>query len=398
MKSKKLDIGFVPLVDAAPLIIAQEMGFAASEGLELNLHREASWATIRDRLVWGQYQAAHMLAPMAVSLSAGLGGMKAEIDALSVMSVNGNMIGVRPGISASLGLGADSFLDAATVGKALKAGINGKLRIGVPFPFSMHTLLLHYLLGDASAEGHDGLEIITIPPPYMADAIASGEIDAFSVGEPWGSVAVERGSAELILPSAAIWKFAPEKILASPRSWLEANQETAAALVRSVWRASQWMSVSGNTSVTAEILSRPQYLDIAAEIIERPLLGQVTIDGSGSTVHVPRCIEFFDGSATFPWKSQALWIAEALARQTGWDRAELRDAASVCFRSDLHRSALSGTGADLPGASAKLEGGLSQPTEVGSTHGSIILGPDTFFDLNLFEPELGTTVLPKIKN
>ncbi len=388
-----LDIGYVPLVDAAPLIIAREMGFATEEGLNLVLHREASWATIRDRLVWGQYQAAHMLAPMAVALSAGMGGITVAVDALSVLSVNGNMIGVRAGHAARLNLTPAQFLDAATVGRALKRGISGKLRVGVPFPFSMHSLLFHYLLGDASPESGGVLDVVTVPPPYMADAIAAGDIDAFCVGEPWGSVAVERGDADLILPGAAIWKFAPEKVLACWRDWLEANPDTASALLRAVWRAARWIADPANTGVTAEILGSAEHLNVPAEVIERPLTGQITINASGSIRNVPRCLEFFDGAATFPWKSQALWIADALSRQTGMDRQMLRDAAAGCFRSDLHRAALTGIGADLPGASAKLEGALSHPAEAGSTMGRLILGPDSFFDGQIFEPVLSRTVL-----
>ena len=109
---------------------------------------------------------------------------------------------------------AADFLDAGAAGRALIAAADGRLRFGVPFPYSMHAELLHYWM---ESLGEPAIEVHTVPPSRMAGAIAAGEIDAFCVGEPWGSVAVERGAAELILPGAAIWRFAPEKVLAARR-------------------------------------------------------------------------------------------------------------------------------------------------------------------------------------
>jgi NitT/TauT family transport system ATP-binding protein len=113
------------------------------------------------------------------------------------------------------------------------------------------------------------------------------------------------------------------------------------------------------------------------------------INARGDERRVPRCIEFFDGAATFPWRSQAVWIADALARRTGHDQAHLRAVARACFRADLYRAALGPVGADLPGASEKLEGSLPHRSEVASTLGRLILGPDSFHDGRIFDPSLG---------
>lgn len=385
MSHVPVDVGFVPLVDAAPLVVAREIGFAAEEGLELTLHREASWATQRDRLVWGQYQAAHMVAPMVVALSAGIGGLKAELDALSVLSVNGSMIGVRPEMAERMGAADLGFTDAAAVGEALARTARGRLRIGVPFPYSMHALLLGYWLNRPGQPlAH---QLVVVPPPQMSDAVASGDIDIFCVGEPWGSVAVERGAADLVLPTKAIWQFAPEKVLAVRRDWAEANPRVAEALVRAVWRAAKWISERGNIGVATELLALDRYLGVPAEILERVLSGRIVVNGHGRVERVRRSVEFFDAAATFPWRSQALWIAEALARETGLPAGPLRDVARSCFRSDIYRAAVGPIGADLPGASEKLEGALQHRTEVASTLGRLILGPDSFCDGRVFDPE-----------
>ena len=380
--SEGLDVGFVPLLDAAPLVIARELGFAAEEGLELRLHAEPSWSALRDRLLWGSHQAAHMLAPMPIALTAGLGGVRVAVDALSVLSVNGDMIGVRPELAERMGASSLDFLDAAAVGRALAAAAGGTLTVGVPFPVSMHVELLHYWLRSLG----EGLrfEVRTVPPPRMAEAAADGRIDVFCVGEPWGSVAAETGAAQLVLPGAAIWRFAPEKVLAALHEWTEANPDVVAALMRAVWRAGRWIAAPENLGTVSEIMGRT--LDVAPEILERPLRGRLVINARGEERRVPAAIEYFRGAATFPWRSQALWIAESMARRTGADREALRAAARACFRPDLYRAVLGPAGADLPGASEKLEGALSHRSEAASTLGTLLLGPDAFHDGRIFDP------------
>lgn len=386
--NREIDCGYVPLLDAAPLLIAAQIGFAAEEGLKLTLHRELSWASIRDKLIWGRYQAAHMLAPVVVAQGAGLGVGDAPLDALMLLSVNGEMIGARPGIAAAMSAAAGGvapdFLDAGAVGRAFFAAVEGQIRIGVPFPFSIHADLVRYWADSLGVGGR--VTLATVPPPQMAAAMAAGEIDAFAVGEPWGSVSVERGVGELILPGAAIWQFAPDKVLAMPRRVVETAPDLVAPLMRAVWRAAAWVADPANASTTAEILGRPDRLDVAPEMLERALGGRLVVDGAGRERQVPRCIEFFAGAASFPWRSQGVWIADSLARRTGADRTRLRAAARAAFRTDLYRDVLGPAGADLPGASEKLEGAMATRTAVASTLGRLVLGPDRFFDGRIFDP------------
>ncbi len=386
--NRVIECGYVPLLDAAPLLIAEQIGFAAEEGLTLALHRELSWASIRDKLIWGRYQAAHMLAPVVVAQGAGLGVGDTPLDALMLLSVNGEVIGARPEIVAAMaaaaGGEAPGFLDAGAVGRALFAAVEGRIRIGVPFPFSIHADLVSYWAESLGAG--ERVSLATVPPPQMAAAMAAGEIDAFAVGEPWGSVSVERGVGALVLPGSAIWQFAPDKVLAMPRRVVAASPELVAPLMRAVWRAAAWVADPANAMTTAEILGRPDRLDVAPEMLERALRGRLVVDGAGREQQVPRCIEFFAGAASFPWRSQGLWIAESLARRTGADRARLRAAARAAFRTDLYRDVLGPAGADLPGASEKLEGAMTTRTAVASTLGRLVLGPDRFFDGRIFDP------------
>lgn len=200
MRPTTLSVGYIPLIDAAPLIVAQEMGFAAEEGLSLDLRPAPSWSSVRDMLAFGRVDAAHMLSPVPVATALGLGGSGVQFAALSVLSMNGNVI-------------------------------------GVPFPFSMHAELLYYWLSALGLPAPQSVDIRMVPPPLMGAAIEAGEIDAFCVGEPWGSQAVEHGGRELLLPGCAIWSAAPEKVLAVRSDWAEQEQALMGRLIRAVWRA-----------------------------------------------------------------------------------------------------------------------------------------------------------------
>lgn len=388
MRMDTVTAGFVALVDSAPLIIAREMGFAAEEQLNLELVRAPSWATLRDMLALGQIEAAHMLSPIPVAMALGLGGVKTRLDALSVMSVNGPVIGVSRRIEQALrdiGYRFD-FHDAASAAAALNRVTNGPLRIGVPFPFSMHLELLHYWMAGLGLPDARKPEIKTVPPPMMVDAMAADEIDAFCVGEPWGSIAVETGIGALLLPGSAIWGFEPDKVLAVRHDWAEAEEDLTGRLLRAVWRAGRWLNSGGRQTTAAEILARPEYTNVAPEVIDRALTGRLVISTQGEERHVERFMEFFEGAATFPWRSQAAWIARQMALRSGLDPVSAMLQAKQVFRTDLYRHHLQDVAPDLPGASEKLEGAINRITPAASVAGKLFLMPDTFFDGQIFDP------------
>ena len=387
MKPDPLRIGFVPLVDAAPLVVAAEMGFAEEEGLKITLDASSSWAALRDKLCFGQLDAAHMLSPVPVAGALGLGGGGAELHALSVLSVNGNVIGVSPEVAATMrAAGHDfGFSDARAAGEALIAA-RENLRVGVPFPFSMHAELVYYWLSALGLPAPQGIDVRTVPPPQMAEAIGAGEIDAFCVGEPWGSRSVENGVAELLLPGVAIWSLAPEKVLAVRSDWADDNRDLSMRLIRAVWRAARWLSAPESVGLATEILSKPRYLGLAPELLERALSGQFVINARGERRVVDQFVEFHAGAVGFPWRSQAEWIGRQLALRTGLDRDASGEAAKATYRSDLYRTALAGVAHDLPSASAILEGAIDTPLAVGSVGGRLILPRDRFFDGRIFEP------------
>lgn len=388
MTLTRLSVAFIPLTDAAPLIAAEEMGFAREEGLSLDLIKAPSWSSLRDMLAFGRVEAAHLLAPVPVAMALGIGGVASPISALSVLSVNGTVIGVSNDLANKLRENGHGFAfnDARAAGLALAGVVDTPLRIGVPFPFSMHAELLYYWLDACGLPAPQGLAIRTVPPPLMADALSAGEIDAFCVGEPWGSKAVEAGVGHLLLPGRAIWSFAPEKVLAVRTPWALDEPELAGRLMRAVWKAGRWLAEGGEQTTAAELLARSAYLDLAPDIIDRGLTGRFLINSKGDMREEPKFLTFYEGAANFPWKSQAAWIATQIASRLGLDRAAALDAARGVFRTDLYRRHLGDSGAILPGASEKVEGGIADNTAVAAENGRLILAENRFFDGRVFDP------------
>ncbi len=387
MKTISLPIAYMPLVDAAPLIVAHEMGFATAEGLSLDLIPAPSWSSVRDMLAFGRVDAAHLLSPVPIAMALGLGGVTTALSAVSVLSVNGNVIGVNRNLDERLrdaGFEYD-LSNASTAAAALSRIAEGRLTIGTPFPFSMHVELLRYWF-DNTDLAKTGIDLRTVPPPLMADALASGEIDLFCVGEPWGSIAVERGVGALLLAGAAIWSFVPEKVLAVRTDWAETEPHLLGRLMRAVWQAGRWLSRPDSRITAAELLSRQRYLDVAPEIVDRALSGDLITSRHGEQRHVDRFLEFHDGAATFPWRSQAKWIGHQLGARHGLDAKSTAETSAAVFRSDLYRQHLGIIGAELPGASEKVEGAIRSPMAVASGSGRLILLRDAFFDGHIFDP------------
>ncbi|MFW2586907.1 ABC transporter substrate-binding protein [Sagittula sp. SSi028] len=386
MRTVTLPVAYMPLVDAAPLIVAQEMGFAESEAIALELIPAPSWSSLRDMLSFGRVDAAHMLSVAPVAMGLGLGGMTTPLAAVSVLSVNGNVIGVGRVLQDRLraqGYGFD-FTDAFAAARALKDAGQGKITFGVPFPFSMHVELLRYW-AERSPLGLDSVEVRTVPPPLMAEALEAGDIDAFCVGEPWGSVAVDRGLGALLLPGQAIWQGAPEKVLAVRQDWAETEPDLLGRLMRAVWKSSRWLAQPNSHIAAAEILSRKGFLDLPSELIDRALTGRMVISGQGEQRECPGFLRFQGAAASFPWRSQSAWIADRLRLSHGVT-GDLSGGINA-FRADIYRQHMTRTDADLPGASAKLEGALAHPTAVASTKGRLSLLPDRFFDGAIFDPD-----------
>jgi ABC-type nitrate/sulfonate/bicarbonate transport system substrate-binding protein len=393
--SHQIVAGFMPLLDSSILVAAKEKGFAEAEGIDLVLARETSWANIRDRMAVGHFQVAHVLAPMPIASNLGLTPLAAPTIAPMALGLGGNAVTVSNALwTLMLDRGATPDFNPATTGAALRqvtadrAAISKPpLRFAVVHPFSGHNYELRYWLAACGIDPDRDVEIVIVPPPLMADALASGAIDGYCVGEPWSTAAALQGYGRIATVKAAIWRSSPEKVLSAGAKWASDNPEVLAALLRALCRSAQWCAEPGNRLELAQILSDKAYLARPAEWMLHGLSGD--LDAGGGDIR--RADDFFvpfAKAATFPWKSHALWFYSQMVR---WGQvqhsAENANIARETYRPDLYRSALKPLGIALPAANAKVEGALLSPTPVGSAGASLTLGPDGFFDGALFDPD-----------
>lgn len=387
-----LKIAFLPLTDAAVLVAAREKGFAEAEGLDLELIRTTSWATLRDRLTFGQVHAAHMLAPLALAVTLGLSQQPAALAAPYKLNVNGNMLvmardfarPLEPDLTARLSDPLGTAHDfAAAIGLWRHKPV-----IGVVHRFSSHSLMLRYWLASAGIDPDRDVVLRVLPPSLTVEAMRAGEIDGFIAGEPWGSAAVEAGLAETVAIGERIWRRGVEKVLAFRQAWMEQNPDTVDRLLRALARAAAWCDDVANHGPLAELLAQPRYVDQPAELIARALGGRIIARAGETPIASPDFMLFAREATPFPWRSQALWIYSQLVRWNMLEHsaANVAQAAGV-FRPDIFRRALADSDVAMPGASMKLEGAVDLPLPVGSRRGELTLGPDRFFDGRVFDPD-----------
>jgi two-component system, oxyanion-binding sensor len=386
-----LRIGFLPLVDAALPILARELGFAEDEGLDLSLVRDMSWATVADRLLYGHSDAAHMLAPLAIATTLGLGRPATPVSVPFVLGLNGNAITLSPTLAAQVTEIGETG-DIIEIGKRLAVvakAIPHKLRLGVVHRYSSHNYMLRYWLTGSGLDPNIDVDIVTVAPPFAADALESGDVDGICVGEPWNSVAVARGVGVIIAVTSQIWLRGVEKVLAMRTARMEAEPEITHRLIRALYRAGVAFIDPARLENICGILARPEYLDGSAALIRGAISDRLLFAKGSVPVHIPDFMFQHREAANFPWISQAAWLYAQMAA-AGHLNADAADyaAAQRVFRPDVYRAALRPLGVPLPSASSKLEGGLTDPTGVGTTQGRLILGPDRFFDGKQFDPEV----------
>ncbi|PTQ10774.1 nitrate transporter [Sphingomonas oleivorans] len=387
-----LAIAFLPLTDSAVLVAAKEMGFAEAEGIDLRLVRDTSWATVRDRLVYGQVQAAHLLAPLAVAVTLGLSQHPASIAAPFKLNVNGNALTLAAEFAAALDPHpANRIADPIATAHDFAGAIGLHRRkpvIGIVHRFSSHALMLRYWLGYAGVDPDRDLNLRVLPPSLMVEALRAGELDGFIAGEPWSSVAVAEGLGEIAAVGCNIWQRGVEKVVGVREAWADANPELLDRLLRALDAAALWCDHPANRATLATMLADPAYVGQPAALIEQALAGRMVLRQGEAPVDIPDFLLFHREAANFPWRSQGLWIYSQLVRWKMVEPSAAAERASAgVFRSDLYRRALAGGTTPMPGASLKLEGALSQPLGVGTNRGALTLGADRFFDGRIFDPD-----------
>ena len=283
--SAAITVGFIPLVDAALLVAARDIGFAEAEGLALDLVRDVTWANLRDRLAVGQIDAAHMLAPAALAVSLGSHQVKVPIATPIALNRDGNALAVSHDLAVRLAgagyvAGQGPGASAAALGSVIRsrqARGAADLVFATVYPYSMHSILLDAWLGGAGLKstGH-GLRIEVIPPPFLVEAIRAGEIDGFCSGAPWHALAAEQGHGIVLHLGTDLLPDAPEKVLAFRADDIDGRSDLCDALVRALVAAAGWCADPANRPRLAAILAAGDVLDVPAALIERVLAGYPT--------------------------------------------------------------------------------------------------------------------------
>ena len=387
--------GFMPLLDSAVVVAAKEKGFAEAEGVDLTLVRETSWANIRDRLAVGHFQVAHMLAPMPIACNLGLTPLAVPTIVPMALGLGGNAITVSNALWSEMAdHGAKPDFDPATTGRALKRVLTQRaeksspvVRFAVVHPHSGHNYELRYWLAASGIDPARDVEIVIVPPPLMPDALASGTIDGYCVGEPWNTAAAMLGQGHIVTVKAAIWRSSPEKVLGVGAAWARDNPDALSALLRALCKSAEWCGDATNHEDLARSSPTKPISDARPRGCCRDF--PETCTRARATSGSPRTSSFPSprpqpslGRATH-FGSIRRWCAGgklSIARR-------MRSIARETYRPDLYRAALKPLGVALPVANAKVEGALQAPTPVGSAGASLVLGPDGFFDGGLFDPD-----------
>jgi NitT/TauT family transport system ATP-binding protein len=364
--TRSLHIGFIPLIDAAALIVAVDKGFTAAEGLDVTLVREVSWSNVRDKLNIGLFDAAHLLAPVAIASSLGLGHVKVPIVAPFNLGLNGNAITVSPALHAAIMSEVDGDpLDPMATALALSRVVAARrksgaelLTFGMTFPFSTHNYQLRFWMAAAGVDPDEDVRLVVLPPPFMVDSLANGHVDGFCVGAPWNSIAVDHGVGYILHFASYILQRAAEKVLAVRQTWSDKNPEIVASLVRATFRAAEFIEQPQNRAEVARLLAQPDRVGVDADIIKRTLDGRLKISPDGTIRESSRYLLVGRERASRPDPTQAAWLYAQMVR---WGQAsispEALKTAEAVFRPDLYDAGLG------------LDGGSADPLPVGAFAG-----------------------------
>lgn len=305
-----LRVGFVPLTDCAPIVMAQELGLFEKFGLRVRLSRELGWATVRDKIVHGELEAAHALAAMPLAATLGLGSAPVDCLTALVLNLHGNAI------TLSADLWKRGVRDGNSLREAIRAARREKIfTLGVVFPFSSHRQLLRKWLSAHGIDPEREVRIVVVPPPQLAANLKAGNLDGFCSGEPWNSVAVQSRTGWIAATSAELEPGHPEKVLMVRKSFADRHPDEHAALICALKEAGEFCDHSANHPEIATTLARPEFVGVPAEILLRGLSGGLDC-GNGTTRRVGDFFVFHHHDANEPSGDKVAWALE-LVRASG---------------------------------------------------------------------------------
>lgn len=346
-------IGFIALTDCAPLLVADALGYFTKHGVEVELHREAGWATIREKILYRQLDATHAVVGLGLSLRLGLYGLSCPAIAPFVFNLNGNVI------TLSMDLWRRGVRDAASFGKLVRSAPQRLITLGVVARTSSHNFLLRHWLKSGGVDPDTDVRLVVIPPTQMTGTLSAGLIDGYCVGDPWNSLAVSHGIGWCPAISQDLIPGHTDKVLVSTEDFAQERPEELSGMIRALYEACAFCDRPENREQLVEILYSSGHLRVDRGILSLALVGPFD-DGTKQRRDVESFYIFHRQDANLPSQAKAEWllkefIANGLVAPGQEEHA--RKEALACYREDLFHAALSSlpthTAGRKPGTRAK---------------------------------------------
>ena len=308
-EKEEVKVGFIPLTDCASVVMASVLGFDKKYGIKIVPSKESSWASVRDKLVNGEIDAAHALYGLIYGVHLGAGGAKKDMAVLMTLNNNGQAI------TLSKKLADKGAVDGPSLAK-LMATDKREYTFAQTFPTGTHAMWLYYWLAQHGINPMKDAKVITVPPPQMVANMRVGNMDGYCVGEPWGHRAIADGIGITAITTQDIWRDHPEKVLGTTAEWVAKYPNTARALTAAVLEAGRWIDASlSNKTKMAETIADKSYVNTSVDVINQRILGRYQ-NGLGKTWDDPNHMKFYnDGAVNFPYLSDGMWF---LTQQKRW--------------------------------------------------------------------------------
>ncbi|MGD9708925.1 MAG: CmpA/NrtA family ABC transporter substrate-binding protein [Halothiobacillaceae bacterium] len=338
----ELKVGFIPLTDCASVVMASVKGFDKKYGIKIIPSKEASWAAVRDKLVNGELDAAHVLYGLVYGVHLGIGGPKKDMAVLMTLNNNGQAI------TLSNQLKDKGVTDGASLAK-LVASEKREYTFAQTFPTGTHAMWLYYWLANFGIDPFKDVKNITVPPPQMVANMRIGNMDGFCVGEPWNARAIMDKIGFTAETTQGIWKDHPEKVLGTTADFVKQNPNAARALTMAVLEASRYIDTMGNRPEVAKVIADKAYVNTAVDVIEGRMKGEYD-NGLGKSWKDADYMKFFnDGTVNFPYLSDGMWF---LTQHKRWgllkDHPDYLAVARQINQIDLYQQAASQLGISVP--------------------------------------------------
>jgi ABC-type nitrate/sulfonate/bicarbonate transport system substrate-binding protein len=342
-----LRLGFMPLTDCAPLIVAEAAGLFRKHGVAVQLSPLHAWVALRDRMAIGKLDGGQLLAPMPIAATLGLGGVASDVAVVAVMASEGNSITLGEALIAEIEAAAPELaklrpLPAEALAAALrarKAAGRGAPILAIVYPFSSHNYLLRHWLASAGIDPEVDVALRAVPPPLVAIELAEGRIDGFCAGQPWGSRAVDLRCGRIVLGTGDIWPGHPEKVMAVSAAYLDRAPDRVAAAVAAIIEAGEWLSDPANLPQAARWLHLYALPQVPLSVVMQSLAAKLPLapDEAERDFAAPR----FNLASTYPHPEHGSWWLTQMQRWGHAPTSARPDSITRLWRPDIWARAVS---------------------------------------------------------